>query len=559
MFPRFAPFDRLRHALLRPNRGTAAVALAAAGAVGAAGCEVKSFIDPAELVEANAAYRYDASKKPRVVEFPNGQGKALVVPILRDLDFGIERGGGYFSQSRPVQPDDLIADNRDYPIGAGDAVQVRIPELISPQSVTEEIKRVTNSGTISLPLLNQPVQIVGLTEAEAEQAVSDAYRDADILRDPQVSLVVVESRNRIFTIYGFIAAPGDYPILETDFNLLTALVRAGGVLPTSGVETAYVIRKKDNGTPSAGDEPMPELPPRQGLDGVDPLDPLAPRSDAGPLGDPLGDQFGGDTWEVLLAASQDGGIDETVDEPMAESVDSTADNMFQPLDDVEDRVIEIDGRPMRMGDQMDGGAPLPTTTPAEEEFEGGVMPAVLEPLEELPAEQPAFEFPQPEEPDDIEVIRVPIKQLLEGQFKFNVAIKPGDKIFIEPPFATGFYYVGGHANRNGVYEFRGQRVTVSQAINAAGMLDPVAIPSRSELVRRVTTPEGEEVNVHVRIDIAKIFAGQEPNIYLHPHDEIRIGTNFVAPFIAAARNAFRITYGFGFLYDRNFARDDDRF
>ncbi|MEM6315332.1 MAG: hypothetical protein AAF743_14670, partial [Planctomycetota bacterium] len=63
--------------------------------------------------------------------------------------------------------------------------------------------------------------------------------------------------------------------------------------------------------------------------------------------------------------------------------------------------------------------------------------------------------------------------------------------------------------------------------------------------------------VHARIDLAKIFAGQEPDIYLMPNDEIRVGTNALAPFIAAARNAFRITYGFGFLYDRNYARDDD--
>jgi hypothetical protein len=28
-------------------------------------------------------------------------------------------------------------------------------------------------------------------------------------------------------------------------------------------------------------------------------------------------------------------------------------------------------------------------------------------------------------------------------------------------------------------------------------------------------------------------------------------------FLAAFRNAFRITYGFGFLYDRNYAPDQD--
>jgi polysaccharide biosynthesis/export protein len=32
-----------------------------------------------------------------------------------------------------------------------------------------------------------------------------------------------------------------------------------------------------------------------------------------------------------------------------------------------------------------------------------------------------------------------------------------------------------------------------------------------------------------------------------------VGTNALAPFLAAIRGSFRFTYGFGFLYDRNFA------
>jgi hypothetical protein len=34
---------------------------------------------------------------------------------------------------------------------------------------------------------------------------------------------------------------------------------------------------------------------------------------------------------------------------------------------------------------------------------------------------------------------------------------------------------------------------------------------------------------------------------------IEVGTSVRAPFWAVVRNAFRMTYGFGFVYDRNFA------
>jgi hypothetical protein len=38
-------------------------------------------------------------------------------------------------------------------------------------------------------------------------------------------------------------------------------------------------------------------------------------------------------------------------------------------------------------------------------------------------------------------------------------------------------------------------------------------------------------------------------------DHVIIGTNFFATPLAVIRNGFRMTYGFGFLLDRNFGND----
>ena len=43
---------------------------------------------------------------------------------------------------------------------------------------------------------------------------------------------------------------------------------------------------------------------------------------------------------------------------------------------------------------------------------------------------------------------------------------------------------------------------------------------------------------------------------LRDEDIVNVGTHFVAPFLFIARNSFRFTYGFGFVYDRNFADKD---
>jgi protein involved in polysaccharide export with SLBB domain len=108
--------------------------------------------------------------------------------------------------------------------------------------------------------------------------------------------------------------------------------------------------------------------------------------------------------------------------------------------------------------------------------------------------------------------------------------------------------MGGHLLRTGVYQLSGFPVTLKQAWVAAGGADDFTIPRRTEIIRRV----GTDKEVFVRINMGKIWSGEQPDIYLKPNDTVEVGTNFVAPFLAAGRNSFRMTYGFGFLYDRNF-------
>jgi len=100
-----------------------------------------------------------------------------------------------------------------------------------------------------------------------------------------------------------------------------------------------------------------------------------------------------------------------------------------------------------------------------------------------------------------------------------------------------------------VYSLTGRKITLRQAVISAGMLDQLAVPGRCSITRRVENNK----EVVARVDLEKIFAGQEPDIYLKADDMVEVGTNAVAPFLAASRGAFRLTYGFGFLYDRNYA------
>jgi protein involved in polysaccharide export with SLBB domain len=160
----------------------------------------------------------------------------------------------------------------------------------------------------------------------------------------------------------------------------------------------------------------------------------------------------------------------------------------------------------------------------------------------------AFEFNNPMGGENVRVIRVPITDLKNGDLKYNIVILPQDLIMIPNP-TIGNYWVAGHVQRTGVYSLTGQKITIKQAIDGAGGFDALAIPARTEVIRRI----GKDKEVFAVVNMDKVFAGQQPDVFLKPNDTVRVGTAFWAPFLAAARNGFRMTYGFGFLYDRNYA------
>jgi polysaccharide export outer membrane protein len=170
-------------------------------------------------------------------------------------------------------------------------------------------------------------------------------------------------------------------------------------------------------------------------------------------------------------------------------------------------------------------------------------------LMDQPAPNPGdFKFNDLQPPTDVRVIRVPINRLRQfGELQFNIVIRSGDMIIIPDP-VTGVYYMGGHVARPGVFSLSGVKITLKQAWVASGGGDDFSVPRRSEVIRRV----GAAKEVFVRVDLSKIWAGEQPDLYLKPNDMVMVGTNILAPFIASIRNSFRLTYGFGFLYDRNF-------
>jgi len=179
----------------------------------------------------------------------------------------------------------------------------------------------------------------------------------------------------------------------------------------------------------------------------------------------------------------------------------------------------------------------------------GVEPKVVAPpLGEKEKPVAEFEF---EGAAKTRLIRIPADKLLAGDPKYNILIKPGDTIHV-PVDVVGEFCIMGNVNNQGYVNITGRPMTLKMAIAAAGGLGPLAWPKTCEVIRRI----GKKKEEIVLVDLDKVASGEQPDFFIRPNDLINVGTHSTARWRAILRNAFRASYGFGFVYDRNFADRD---
>lgn len=450
------------------------------------GCETKGFFAPGEVG------RFE--REP------------LVVPILKTLDPSVEENDKIFVNATDPTPADRKLQEVDYRISANDLLSIGISDLVATGQEQIETRRVTENGMISLPYIG-PIHAEGMTEIEFEQAIVQAYKDMQLIQNANVSVTVVEPRGRSFEILGAVGHPAAYAIPQANFRVLDALVVGGDVPPNQAVEYIYIIRRIEKERPPTRPFTRPVLPTTTPV--PNPGD-LAPHSQLSQPPSPLASSHQNQDGERALNLL----ADTSAPEPAMKA--NAGGNFVEPSHPAE---------------------PIPIPVESSHPI-----------LAQAGSSDRGFEFNAPTAPSDVRVIRIPYQALRDGDLNYNIPLRPYDVVWVQP-MASGVYYVYGHVLRPGVFTLAGQKVTIKQAIGGAGMFDELAIPQRTEIVRRIR-PDHE---IAMRIDLQRIFNMEEPDVYLKPDDQIFVGTNAVAPFIAAIRGAFRITYGFGFLYDRNFA------
>ncbi|MDB6044574.1 MAG: epsE [Gammaproteobacteria bacterium] len=125
-------------------------------------------------------------------------------------------------------------------LGPGDSVAIHVygqPDMDATEYVADD-------GTIRVALAG-PVQVRGLSPAEAGRQVEKALRDGKFLLTPHVTIAVAQSRSQRVSVLGEVHAPGRYTI-ESHTSLFDVLAQAGGGTENCA-DVVYVMRPEADG------------------------------------------------------------------------------------------------------------------------------------------------------------------------------------------------------------------------------------------------------------------------------------------------------------------------
>lgn len=452
-----------------------------------------------------------------------------VMPILKRLATIEGDNTEPVEYSEPL-PEDLIPRPVSYRIGPGDVLDVTIYDIVATERPEVYQVPVDPRGMIEIPQLGR-ILVADRTTEEAVKAIGDVVRARNIVSEPLVQVIASSQRQTTYTLIGAVQNPGLFPIPKADYRLLEAISVAGQF--DQSLDFVYVIRQVPLTDEAAGR-------PTSDTEG-------APMGDSGmPAAAPGAQPTGDDLLSIIDGVAPDAPKDAAKDAPkdapaapgmlrMRQGGDGSTPRIYASAQDGEPMIDLIESEANRAADGQEGswvylnGRWVKVRQATEADAAGTTI--------------------RPDELITQRVIRVPIKDLLAGKQSINLVIRPGDVIrFPSPP--QGFVTVSGQVARPGPYQVT-PNATLLRTIANAGGLTETGIPWRVELTRMV----GSDRQATVRVDLDAIARHTAPDIFIKDNDLINVGTTGWALPLAVVRNGFRVSYGFGFLLDRNLSND----
>ena len=136
----------------------------------------------------------------------------------------------------------------DYIIGNGDLLELEVFDV----KELSRVVRVSQTGSIGIPLVPIRLHVAGLTEVQAEQKISEVLESNGLVSHAEVSLTVKERKSKPITVVG---AVGHAMVYQADrpVTLLEVLAEAGGVANDAG--DTVIVNRPAHEAPSDPSEP----------------------------------------------------------------------------------------------------------------------------------------------------------------------------------------------------------------------------------------------------------------------------------------------------------------
>jgi polysaccharide export outer membrane protein len=514
------------------------------------------------------------------------------IPILRKIDVIEVDEDAFATEMGPPTATDLVAGSPEYIFAAGDGIDVQINDLFQVDKPEQFKRTIDQSGKILLPIVGS-IQAAGMSQADLVAAITEKLRP--IIRDPRVDVTILEGRAFTFMVDGEVRNAGVYSLSRPDFDIEQAVALAGGA--NQGVRRVRVVRTlkldesaanemaaggtapaaaagtaegKPSATPNTASPSAPATPaePPPSVDDLlkqiqapataapstapstAPSDPTQPIEPIAPASNPAAPASPGALRSPSMVVDVDQLEAPRVAETSVPHSDAAVQTPPAQQSATEARYVFDTQKQEWVYVPAGNSGPIgPDTNLAAPNSPAGALTGGAAATSDGRTLKQAVNFRLPNG-RKTRVIIIDWEKLQKGDLTQNVLIRPGDKIHVESDI--GVVYIDGEVARPGVYNLPPiGELTLSRLVTAAGGLGQIAIPQRVDLIRKVA-PDREAA---LRVNLAAIRNKAEPDIVMRADDHVIIGTNFFATPLAVIRNGFRMTYGFGFLIDRNFGND----
>jgi polysaccharide export outer membrane protein len=138
------------------------------------------------------------------------------------------------------RPSGKAHSDNSYVIGANDALAI---DVWKEPNVSRSVS-VRSDGKISLPLVGE-LQASGQTPQQLEQEITKRLQS--YISEPEVTVIVSESKSQKVNILGMVAHPGAF-LLTSSTTVLDAVAMAGGFKDFAKQKSVYVLRQAPDGT-----------------------------------------------------------------------------------------------------------------------------------------------------------------------------------------------------------------------------------------------------------------------------------------------------------------------